>query len=126
MSCYSNHLLPHEMAAVSEYTLRLHEILGHELIGLWLFGSKVRGDWGPDSDIDFLLVLKSVLPETRWRVWELASDISPEYDILLNTHIIDAVRWKDERRYRGTLWCEIERDGVPLRPDVSPASATAD
>jgi len=48
-----------------------------------------------------------------------------EYDILLNVHMIDAARWDDERRYRGTLWREIDRDGVPLRPDTLPAATAA-
>ena len=125
MSHHSRYLLPHESAAVNEYVRRLYQTLGRELVGLWLFGSRARGDFEPDSDIDVLLVAETVQPETRWHVWGLASDISLEYDILLNSHIIDAARWDDECRYRGTLWREIERDGIPLRPDVSLAQTTA-
>ena len=121
-----HHLLPYESAAVSEYVRRLHRTLGHELIGLWLFGSKARGDSDSDSDIDLLVVLKTARPEVRWHIWGLGSDVSLEYDVLLNAHIVDAARWNDECRYRGTLWREIERDGVPLRPEVSPALAAED
>jgi predicted nucleotidyltransferase len=119
MSNHATHLLPHESAAIDEYAKSLRQSLGHQLVGLWLFGSKARGDFDPDSDIDLLIVLKTVQPETRWQIWGLGSDISLEYDVLLNTHIIDAARWDDEHQYRGTLWREIERDGVPL--EISPA-----
>jgi predicted nucleotidyltransferase len=88
---------------------------------LWLFGSKARGKSAPDSDIDLLLVLTTVHPETRWLIWGLGSDVSLEYDVLLNVHIIDTDRWDDERQYHGTLWREIEHDGVPLHPQVSSA-----
>jgi predicted nucleotidyltransferase len=111
-------LLPHERAAIGECARRLPQILDHEPVGIWFFGSKARGDSDPDSDIDLLVVLRTVQPEMRWRIWELGSDISLEYDILLNVHIIDAGRWDEERQYHGTLWREIERDGVPLRPHV--------
>jgi predicted nucleotidyltransferase len=122
----SNHLpclSAHESAAASEYVSHLHHDLGHELIGLWLFGSRARGESSPDSDIDLLVVLTTVQPEVRWHIWELGSDISLEYDVLLNVHIIDAIRWDQEHRYRGTLWREIERDGILLLPRVSSASA---
>jgi len=125
VNLHPKHLLPHESAAINEYANRLAQALGREWVGLWLFGSKARGDFEPDSDIDILLVLRAIRPETRWQVWGLASDISLEYDILLNVHMIDAARWDDERRYRGTLWREIDRDGVPLRPDTLPAATAA-
>jgi len=116
MSDHPQSLLPHESAAVSEYVRRLHQTLGHKLIGLWLSGSKARRDADADSDIDLLVVLETVQPETRWHIWGLGADVSPKYDVLLNTHVVDVARWHDECRYHGTLWREIERDGVPLRP----------
>lgn len=121
MSKHLQYLSPHEGAAISEYVSRLQQVLGQELLWLWLFGSKARGDSTPDSDIDLLIVLTTVQPETQWLIWGLGSDVSLEYDVLLNAHIIDTDRWDDERQYRGTLWREIERDGVPLQPQVSSA-----
>jgi predicted nucleotidyltransferase len=125
MSDHPKCLSPHESVAVSEYARRLHQTLSDKLVGLWLFGSKARGDSDSDSDIDLLVVLKTVQSETQWHIWDLGSDVSLEYDVLLNAHIIDAARWADERQYRGTLWREIERDGVPLQPEISSAPATA-
>jgi predicted nucleotidyltransferase len=124
VSSHLPYLAPHESAAVSECASHLYQVLSHELVGLWLFGSRARGESGPDSDIDLLVVLTTVQPEVRWHIWELGADTSLEYDVLLNVHITDAARWDQERRYRGTLWREIERDGVPLSPRVSSASAT--
>ena len=123
MSKHLRYLSPHEDDAVSEYISRLQRVLGQKLIGLWLFGSKARGELSPDSDIDLLIILTTAQSETRWLIWGLGSDVSLEYDVLLNAHIIDATRWDDERRYRGTLWREIERDGVPLQPQISSAPA---
>lgn len=124
MSCHPEHLSPYERAAVAEYARRLSQNLGRELKGLWLFGSRARGDHDADSDIDLLVVLKTVQPETRWHIWGLGSDISLAYDVLLNMHIVDAARWDQERKHQGTLWREIQRDGIPLREDVSPAPTT--
>lgn len=37
-----------------------------ELTGAWLFGSAARGDGGPDSDIDLLLVASRSTDTDRW------------------------------------------------------------
>lgn len=105
-----------EQAAVNECVARLHDALGDDLIGLWLFGSKSRGDFGPDSDIDLLVVLEDLQPEKRWRIRQIAARCSLEYDVLFNTHILDQERWEKEVRHQGTLWHEIQRDGVSLMP----------
>jgi predicted nucleotidyltransferase len=114
-------LQPKEHAAVNECAARLHVALGAGLIGLWLFGSKSRGDYGPDSDIDLLVVLDDLQPDKRWRIRQIAARCSLEYDVLFNTHILDQARWEEEVHYRSTLWREIQRDGVSLMPAaVSP------
>ena len=92
--------------------------MGDKLIGIWLFGSKVRGDFA-DSDIDLLAVIQA----QDWDVWHTIRRISArqslKYDVLFNVHIIDRAYWNDETKYQGTLWREIQRDGVPLLPEMS-------
>ena len=108
------HLRGHEQAAVSECVGRLRQTLGKQLIGAWLFGSKARGDFGPDSDIDLLIVI----PELDWSLWDeirlTAARVSLEYDVLLNTHILDQPRWRAQMHYQDTLWQEVQQDGVSL------------
>jgi len=114
MSDTLNYLQPHEQMAVNDYVNRLHFDLGDNLMGLWLFGSKSRGDFDSDSDIDLLVILKTLQPATRGRIREIAARCSLEHDVLLNTHILDQARWDEEVHYLGTLWREIQRHGVSL------------
>ncbi len=116
MSMTLHFLQTREQAAVHEYVAQLRVALGEALIGLWLFGSKSRGDHSLESDIDLLIVLKDLQPEERWRIRRTAARCSLEYDVLFNTHILDRARWEEEVRYKGTLWREIQRDGVSLMP----------
>ncbi|TEU15711.1 MAG: nucleotidyltransferase domain-containing protein [Anaerolineales bacterium] len=95
-----NYLQPHERMALDDYVNRLHLSLGDNLTGLWLFGSKSRGDFELGSDIDLLLVLKTQQPETRWRIREIAAQCSLEYDVLFNT--------TSSTRIVGTKRCTIE------------------
>ncbi len=111
-----DYLSHRERAALDDCAARLHQAVGDKLMGLWLFGSKARGDFDPDSDIDLLVIIKT----KDWDVWhairQIAARCSLEYDVLFNTHILDRARWEKEVRYQGTLWREIQRDGASLMP----------
>lgn len=108
------HLRPYELAAINDCAHRLQQRLGNLIAGLWLFGSKTRGDFGPDSDLDILIVMEGPDWQIRDLVHFIAADISLEYDVLINTHILSRERWAELTRYQGTLWREVQRDGVPL------------
>jgi uncharacterized protein len=110
----SEHLLENEQSALQEYAKRLTEFLGEEIRHLWLFGSKARGDFDDDSDIDVLIVLRHLDPNRRSVIRRMAARISLDYDILINTHILEEAEWEKAVRFHGTIWREIERDGIPL------------
>jgi predicted nucleotidyltransferase len=103
-----------EKAGIESLVSRLSAALGTNLVGVWLFGSKARGDAGEDSDVDLLVIVAYLVPPVRWRIRELAADCSLEYDLLINTHILDNKRWAAHVYYASTLWREIIRDGVVL------------
>lgn len=71
---------------LAEYRARLERLYGPRLVKLVLFGSRARGDAGPDSDIDVLIVLKG--PLDHWaeiqRTSALTSDISIAHETFLS------------------------------------------
>jgi predicted nucleotidyltransferase len=107
-------LQAHEIDGVECLVDKLVAVLRHHLVGIWLFGSKARGDAGPHSDIDLLIIVERLQPPIRWQIRELAADCSLEYDLLINTHILDSARWAEHVFYASTLWRDVRRDGVVL------------
>jgi predicted nucleotidyltransferase len=114
MSGSLSYLSSNELAAVEECTRRMVSSLQGELCHLWLFGSKTRGDFGPDSDIDLLVVVRNLQRDIRRQIRHIGADCSLEYDVLFNTHILTLPQWDYLERHQGTLWSEIQRDGVAL------------
>ena len=51
--------------AIEEITRRLVEF--YHPVRIYLFGSEARGDAGPDSDLDFLVVIPDDAPEEKVR-----------------------------------------------------------
>ena len=66
---------------LEELKQRLRRRFGDRFEGLYLFGSRARGDAEPDSDIDVAVLLKGRLPE---RPFGVTRDIL-EDDLLLET-----------------------------------------
>jgi len=51
--------------AIEEITRRLVEF--YNPVRIYLFGSEARGDAGPDSDLDFLVVVPDDVPDDKLR-----------------------------------------------------------
>ena len=104
----------HEIAALDVCVERLMTHLDGQLVAVYLFGSKSRGDFTPDSDIDVLIVLQDLNGRVQDEIHLLGARVSLEHDVLLNTHIFSRTRWEKMARQQATLWREVQRDGVPL------------
>ena len=123
MTKLPEHLQTNEKEALMAVSATLSQKLGDNLVGLYLFGSKARGDAHADSDIDLLVILQNLNPDSRWLVRATAADCSLQHDVLFNTHLYDKERWDDLVQYQDTLWREIRRDGIPLH-DLIPRPST--
>jgi len=99
--------------ALRQLKRELEELYGERLKGLYLFGSRARGDAEPDSDVDVAVVLDE---------FEYASDplqeMAPIFDRLsLECDLVFAavpVREGEWRTKRSPLLLNLRREGVPV------------
>ena len=108
-------LLPNERAAVQAFTAQLRTQFGERIARTVLFGSKARGDSGPDSDIDILVVVDAADRRFETQVSGIASELDLKYDVLLNTHLLTRERWEDYACRQAALWLNVQRDGIELQ-----------
>lgn len=107
-------LVDEEQASIRLLLKRLLERFPDEVQQVSLFGSKARGDFGADSDIDVLVLVKNESWELRNSIWSLAARIELDYDVLFNVQVIGAERWKQMTQERFSLCRNVEKDGVLL------------
>jgi len=113
----SNGLTIQERAAVQAFLQRLHRDYGQGIQQTILFGSKARGDSGPDSDIDILIIVDEESWPLRNAISAIAAQVSLEYDVLIGPRVIGQERWQRMGQERFSLYENIMREGIPLTPE---------
>ncbi len=101
---------PEERGWVEEFRDRLREMLGPRLRDLRLFGSKVRGDSGPESDIDLLVLVDGADSKTWHSVMDLAHSISS----LLSAHVYDFELYHAPISRASGFYREMRKESVRL------------
>ncbi len=82
---------------MSELRTGLEQTYGERLEGVYLFGSRARGEGDPDSDVDVLVVLNEVshyYGELE-RTAELASTLSLRYDVSISRVFLPLAEWRE-------------------------------
>lgn len=108
------YLADHEQAALGEFLTRLREQHGSEVVLVSLFGSKVRGDFDEESDIDVLVVIKDKDGYIRDDLVALEVDLMLKYNVVISSLIMSRENYEWHRRYRAPLYRSIKREGIDL------------
>lgn len=101
-------------AATKELKERLTGQFGARLVRTTLFGSWARGDAGPDSDVDVLVVVEDLTSGERGAIFELGAEVFMDTGVLVAPLALSTAEWARLVRLERLLPDEIERDGVPL------------
>jgi len=120
------YLADHEQAALEEFLTKLREQHGSEVLLVSLFGSKVRGDFDEESDIDVLLVVEDRTSQLWEDIVEIETDLMLKYGSVISSLIMGRDNYEWHRRYRAPLYRNIERDGIDLWMRIPKSSLVSD
>ena len=109
-----------EQEALDVFVRRLYTCYGDRVRSAVLFGSKARGDAGPDSDVDLLVTLADDDPHLRSEVRRLAARVSLEYDLFLSVRAVGRSQWAELARYRFPLYQAVISEGIDLTRQPQP------
>lgn len=114
MRGYEKYLSENEIQGVNVFAERVKLFLGISLVDIRIFGSKARGDFDKESDIDILLVIDSDDWHTQDEISKIASDINIEFDCNISPVIYSGLE-HDKNKYFKTLFIqEVEKEGISL------------
>lgn len=103
-----------EKKVVQSYVEELKNRIGNEIVKIVLFGSKVRGDFNQESDIDIFVLVREKTPDIRDRVGNLTADYIFDHDIPLSPVLYDLDEYNQNRKLRSFFFENVEKEGVTL------------
>lgn len=116
MSGTLEYLTRQEHQALQILVERLRNRFGEYVVDVQLFGSKARGDFGPHSDLDVLVILNTEEWEIEDKIGLLAARVSLEYDVLINMHFVTTAHWRAHAQAETPYWRHVQEEGVCLLP----------
>lgn len=105
-----------EREAVEFFVESLRRELGDELIAVWLYGSRARGETPhPESDIDLMVITRGGNRDLR-RVTRIATrvELSVPGRVDLAAHVWDPKHLEQRRSIESFFVQEVDRDKIVL------------
>ncbi|MCK4403983.1 MAG: nucleotidyltransferase domain-containing protein [candidate division Zixibacteria bacterium] len=103
-----------ERKVIESFVKDLRTQLGDQIVSITLFGSKIRGDSGKESDIDVLVLIKKKNQRIRKKVAEILTDYLIEYDLPLSPVLYDLYEYEKNKEIGSFFFKEVEKEGIPL------------
>jgi predicted nucleotidyltransferase len=102
-----------EKNVVTTFVKELKKKVGDDIVAIRLFGSKARGDFEKDSDIDIFVLVKQK-GETRDRISDIAADYFYEYNVPIAPVVYSVFEYEKNKELGSFFFEQVEREGVPL------------
>lgn len=103
-----------ERKAVSSFVKQLEENLGDHIVDIRLFGSKVRGDFRKDSDIDIFILVKERSSDIEDMVSEIEVNHDIDYGLPLSTVLYSLFEYQKNKELGSFFFENVEKEGVVL------------
>ena len=89
-------------------------ILKDNLLAEYLFGSFAKNTHTSQSDIDILIIVKSLNPEIRDQISGLSSDYSLDQDVIISPVLKDQETWGKNKKHNTYFYKQIQKYGKKI------------
>lgn len=100
--------------ALMELKQSLGALLNDKLLKLVLFGSRARGDYDADSDIDVAIIVKGLNRQLKNLILDKVADIELKYLIALSTLVLSEEVFEELKKRERRIAIDIESGGISL------------
>lgn len=99
---------------VNKFKKDTQEILQDNLYREYLFGSYSKENYSSQSDIDILIIVKSLNSMIRNRISALSSEYSLDNNVIISPILKDINTWEKNKKYNTLFYREIQKYGIQL------------
>lgn len=105
-------LAENEEKAVREFSTELRSAFAENIKQILLFGSKARGDFNKESDIDLFILAGQVDSTLKRFAAKIVNKMLLKYGVLISPRLIPEVRYAYQKRLETGFIKNVERDGI--------------
>jgi len=108
-----NYLEENEKLALNELKFRLEGLLGYKPT-IILYGSKARGDFDTDSDIDVAIIVEGLTKDIKEEILDIVVEIETKYLTPLSTLILSKDEFERLKIRERRIAIDIENEGIVI------------
>lgn len=109
-----NFLNKNERKVIESFVNELKEKLGDEILSIRLFGSKARGDFQEESDIDIFILVKEKKGKLRDKISDIAAEYFFEYNVPLAPVVYSLFEYEQNKKLSSFFFEQVEKQGISL------------
>lgn len=110
----SINLSKEEKNILQELKKEIHRLAGDSLEGVFLYGSKARGDFDDQSDIDIIIIVQGLSRELKDKMLAKIADLELEYLTPLSIIVISKEDFDNLKKKERRLALDIEKEGISI------------
>lgn len=89
-------------------------LLGENFLRVLLFGSRARGDWEEESDVDIALIVRSLTRQIKNSIYEKVAEIEIKHNFPVSILIFSESGFNQLKERERRIALDIEKQGIPL------------
>ena len=93
---------------------RMLQRYGNRIERLVLYGSRARGDYDAESDIDVAIIVKDLDRETKLDILDVVADLELKHLMPLSTLVLSSESYHDLLHRERRIALDIQSEGIPL------------
>ena len=99
---------------INQFADASKKILRNNAVKEYLFGSYATETQTPLSDIDILIIVKTLTPAMQSQISGIASEYSLKYDLCISPILTDIETGKKNKKANTLFYKKINQDGIRL------------
>ena len=103
-----------DLPMLRELKKNLEHLLGDRLVNMVLFGSRARGDFSDESDIDVAIIVRGLTPKLKDKILDEVAELELKHDMPLSLLVFSEEDYHHLKKRERRIALDIEREGIPL------------
>ena len=103
-----------EREAIAGIKVSLGRLLAGREFRMILFGSKARGDYDGNSDIDLAIIVEGLDRELKIGIYDAVGDVELEHLLPVSTLVLSGEDFRKLQARERRIAIDIENEGIPL------------